>query len=443
MNRRSLLGLVAAGFAGCLGDDDGDSRTPTPSPTPTAVPDLPRDGSLDGWPTYRGTAANTGRVQGTTGPGPDAELRWEHRLSDSERRTPFQAAAAGEVVFAADPGGARTVVAVDATDGQVLAEELAADDRVVTEPIIADGSVYYGERKSELIAREAATGHERWRVQTTTFDREGTEVTHPLEQPPTIVDERVYTTDIRELRDPGGSRAMIRCYEEPDGGECWNVIEMPSAGDRTSIPRYDGDRLLFQTEDTLLAFDLNWREIDWEADLPEMSGDKASSVDRTPAVADDIVVVATQEDHRAFDATHGTELWSRRSKGPLPQDNSELNYVYTAAISDGVVYAGTNDGRFLALDLETGEELWTTQPDPELAYWTAPGIGDGAIFVGAQGHVGRTQTVRDPTDSHLYIFDAETGEEMGHWKIPGELSPPVVTEENAVIPAGPKLIAVG
>ncbi|WP_254811093.1 right-handed parallel beta-helix repeat-containing protein [Natronosalvus amylolyticus] len=97
-----------------------------------------------------------------------------------------------------------------------------------------------------------------------------------------------------------------------------------------------------------------------------------------------------------------------------------------ATVVDGVVYVGTDDGEVLALDADTGEELWTKELGA--AVQTAPSVVDGEVYVG---------TASFNEDNHLYALDAANGDER--WSEPtGDTvrSSPVVYDDRVYVGTG-------
>ena len=90
----------------------------------------------------------------------------------------------------------------------------------------------------------------------------------------------------------------------------------------------------------------------------------------------------------AMDAETGEELW-RFKAGPV--ESSPLLY-------EGVLYFGTFDQNLYALDAETGERLWAFQADGRVK--GAPAFWRGTIFTGAYG-------------GNVYAVDAATGSSSG------------------------------
>lgn len=89
--------------------------------------------------------------------------------------------------------------------------------------------------------------------------------------------------------------------------------------------------------------------------------------------------------------------WKREMTGPV---------VATAAIAQGRVYVGSQDGDFRAYDLATGEEQWTK----ELGYTVESSacVLDGTVYVGSG-------------EGFLHALKGDTGEEIWRYETEGEI----------------------
>lgn len=89
---------------------------------------------------------------------------------------------------------------------------------------------------------------------------------------------------------------------------------------------------------------------------------------------------------------------------------------------DGVAYVATSDNLLLALDVESGDELWRFSA--EFSIWAQPTYHDGRLFVAS-------------LDRHLYAIDAADGSEIWAAELSGAMSaqPVVNPDENLVYAA--------
>src|SRR6266404_3808643 len=87
----------------------------------------------------------------------------------------------------------------------------------------------------------------------------------------------------------------------------------------------------------------------------------------------------------AIDGADCHVIWSSTW---TPHGNAALNTHRGAALADGTVIRGTNDGHLLALDAKDGHMLWAKQiADPKEGYFISmpPLVHDGLIYIGPAG----------------------------------------------------------
>ena len=149
------------------------------------------------------------------------------------------------------------------------------------------------------------------------------------------------------------------------------------------------------------------------ADLaPAWALDGVTGVSGTPAVVDGTVYVGDWTSHvRALDAATGEERWAH---------DLESSYVGGSVVVDAdVVYVGTFDARIVALDRATGEPAWETDidPYPKAVVFGSPVVADGLVVTG----VGSFE-VFVPSDPPTFrgtvvALDAETGDEVWRFHV--------------------------
>ncbi len=79
--------------------------------------------------------------------------------------------------------------------------------------------------------------------------------------------------------------------------------------------------------------------------------------------------------------------------------------VSSPAISNGVVYVGSNDGRLYAIDEESGMQKWSFETGSRVP--SSPAVADGVVFFGSY-------------DGNFYAVDAATGKLRWKFADPGE-----------------------
>ncbi len=156
--------------------------------------------------------------------------------------------------------------------------------------------------------------------------------------------------------------------------------------------------------------------VDWYLDLPNDRG-----LVSTPLVVDGVLYfVGSMNRVRAVNAITGNMLWEY-DPGVSEHAGNNLRAGWEHNRGIGIwqdkVYVGTWDGRVVAINRATGEEVWSvrTFAANEPLYITgAPKIFKGKVLIGNGG------TEDGPTRGYVTAYDAETGEQA--WRffiVPG------------------------
>lgn len=161
----------------------------------------------------------------------------------------------------------------------------------------------------------------------------------------------------------------------------------------------------------------------WSFDLATLRG-----LEATPLVQDGVLYTSSAWSLvYAFDARTGQLLWQYDPH--VAKDHAK--FVCCDVVNRGValyrgrVYAGTLDGRLIALDAKTGTLAWETQTTPKdgpYAITGAPRIAKGRVFI---GNAGSEYAVR----GYVSAYDAETGNLIWRaYTVPGDPSKPFESE---------------
>lgn len=128
----------------------------------------------------------------------------------------------------------------------------------------------------------------------------------------------------------------------------------------------------------------------WQPPSPVWQFFAGGPVVPAPTVSDG-VVFAGSDDHQvyALDASSGALLWSFATADAVRS---------TPTVSDGVVYVGSNDNHLYALDATGGELIWKIDTGDLVQY--PPAVSDGMVFL----------AVRDLGAHQLHALDAKSGE---------------------------------
>ncbi len=157
----------------------------------------------------------------------------------------------------------------------------------------------------------------------------------------------------------------------------------------------------------------------WYYDLDTNRGQEAS-----PIVVDGVLYVTSAWSKLfAFDAKTGKLLWKFDPQVPGETGIKGCCDVVNRGVAawKGRIYLGAYDGRLIALDAKTGQQVWsvqTTDPDSYYTVTGVPRIANGKVFI---GNAGAEIGVR----GYVSAYDAESGELL--WRfftIPGDPSKP-------------------
>jgi quinohemoprotein ethanol dehydrogenase len=159
---------------------------------------------------------------------------------------------------------------------------------------------------------------------------------------------------------------------------------------------------------------VNQLSLAWYADIDTSRGQEA-----TPIVVDGAMYVSTAWSHvKAYDARTGEPLWAYNPEvDPAKGVDACCDVVNRGvAVWEGKVFVGTIDGRLIALDSATGEELWSVVTVDQTKPYTitgAPRIVKGQVII---GNGGAEYGVR----GYITAYDANTGRQnWRYYTVPG------------------------
>ena len=149
------------------------------------------------------------------------------------------------------------------------------------------------------------------------------------------------------------------------------------------------------------------------------------ALESTPIVVDNMMFLTTAWSRvYALSAITGEEIWSYDPKVPGAWARKACCDVVNrgAAVYKGRVYVASLDGRLIALDAATGEEVWQINTlidrDADYTITGAPRVANGKVFI---GNGGAEYGVR----GYVTAYDADTGEQVWRfYTVPGDPSKP-------------------
>ncbi len=236
----------------------------------------------------------------------------------------------------------------------------------------ADGSLYVSTMGGDLVALDASTGRERWRVRTG-----GAVFSTPHIDNGTVyfgsADHHVYAVD--------AATGALK-WKTKTGGAVF-------AGASTA----QGVVCIASVDTNVYGLDAATGAVLWTAKGEGMYQSKAATD------GERFFVGGWDNFFRAFDVKTGKEVW-RNKFGE--------SFYYSPAIGSptvggGKVYVTSNDGKLHAMDAATGRIVWEV-PGPSLGY-SGPLFREGRIYNASLTPTGR-----------VFAFDAETGKQV--WETP-------------------------
>ncbi|MDT8398798.1 MAG: PQQ-dependent dehydrogenase, methanol/ethanol family [Pseudomonadales bacterium] len=142
----------------------------------------------------------------------------------------------------------------------------------------------------------------------------------------------------------------------------------------------------------------------WFADLNTNRGQES-----TPLMVDGVLYVTEAWSKvNAYDARNGKLLWHYDPKVPGEKGAWGCCDVVNRGVAawNGKIYVGAYDGRLIALDAATGQEVWSKVTVDQSKYYTltgAPRVVNGKVFIGNAG-------AEYVTRGYMSAYDAENGD---------------------------------
>jgi outer membrane protein assembly factor BamB len=179
----------------------------------------------------------------------------------------------------------------------------------------------------------------------------------------------------------------------PDGTRAW---ELQGVGSFGAQPLIDGETVYAVTGGGFLyAVELSTGKVRWRYDAKEELGTR-------PVVAGGLVLFASHEDTLlAVDAQGGTWRWHHRRER---RDGFTIRGVAQVVVSGALAFAGYSDGTVAALEIATGKVRWERKVAPAGKYVDVDSLalGGGRLYAAA-------------FSGALLALDPESGREL--WKL--------------------------
>ena len=234
--------------------------------------------------------------------------------------------------------------------------------RIATDPVVADGRIFTLDSRAQLVATSSG-GQTLWsRDLTPPRDREGEAAGGGL----AVGGGRLYVTS---------GYGIVSAFDPASGNLLWEQrLRAPATGAPTY---FDGVLYLVAGDSSAWAIEADDGRVRWQidavADVNNVAGGPA------PALGEDLAVFAfgTGEMQAVF-RKGGLRRWNAIVSGERRgRTLNTVNDITGAPVIQGDrVYAGSHSGRLVAIDLESGERLWTIEEGAVGTVWPA----GGALF---------------------------------------------------------------
>lgn len=259
-----------------------------------------------------------------------------------------------------------------ATPNLLWTNNTIATDKIIAAPLQVDDTVYIGSADFKLFALDSESGAELWR-----FTTKGA-----IWSSPSYHDGTIYLSSLDK---------HVYALNAETGQQQWQVA---LGGAISAQPLINPEANLLYVgayDNTLYALDLETGQTQWS--IPT-----SNWIWNAPALADNLIYFADSSGHvYAADATTGELLWQvtidsmRQVGGTLQQTPVTIEGAIQASpiVANDKLYIAsegnrdTKEGLLVALDRQTGEEVW--QQTTQAPLFATPIIINEAIVVAMNG----------------------------------------------------------
>lgn len=271
--------------------------------------------------------------------------------------------------------------------------KVPVDDGVTATAAIVGDHVFAATYGGELICLERKTGQRVW----TYFSAEKKKPTSFIpgfQSSPTVTGELVLI---------GDEDGIFHAVERATGKLRWKHETLAEIVSSAAVV---GDRILFGSYDaTLYCLDLNGKEI-WKFDT-------ADRINGSPAIAGNMTFVTGCDQHiRAINIKTGEQEFDLEIERFL---------IASPCVDKLMLYVGTHESEFLAINLENQEVVWRYKDEArEFPIHSSAALTDNLVIFGGQ-------------DKLLHCLERKTGKPVWTFAAKGQInSSPVVVGENRV-----------
>jgi outer membrane protein assembly factor BamB len=242
---------------------------------------------------------------------------------------------------------------------------------IMSSPVVADGRLYVLDGKAELSALDPQTGRDLWRTtiaDTRGVGREG------FGGGVAYGDGLVYVTS--------GFR-FVAAFDAKTGKRVWRTQTTAPVHGAPTV--YNGKLFFIDVSDQLQALDAKTGQSLWTYQALEEPA--RMLIASSPAVSNDEVVAPFASGELVgVNAANGTDLWTDVLS--LTNRNNALSEIRDISgrpiISRGITFAGSHSGVAAAVDIRTGQRVWSLPTAVITTPWAA---GDVVYITDQQGRV--------------------------------------------------------
>lgn len=247
------------------------------------------------------------------------------------------------------PGHAMYHLALGDTLGRAWTADLGSsadeEQKILAQPVVAEGRVYAMDAEARVSAFDVSTGRRLWRVELTPRKEEGGAIGGGLAWHAGKVIVTTGYGDVVALQAATGLAHWVTPLKQPIRGAA------AADGNRVFVITYDNQ---------VHALDLDRGNELWTfAGVAETAGFLGAA---NPAIEGNVVIVPFSSGELiALRADTGVVVWSEqlvRASGRISQAGALNDINGRPVIDRDRVYAVSQSGRFVALDMRSGERIW-------------------------------------------------------------------------------------
>ena len=176
-----------------------------------------------------------------------------------------------------------------------------------------------------------------------------------------------------------GYSQLVKAMDRSTGEERWSYqADYPVQG----APLIVGERVYIATDRQVYALELESGQLIWK----DSTGTEDAYMG-APAYEDGVIYTTGGKILLALDAETGKELWRAGKANPF----------LGLAVVNQMIYVGNWDERLYAFDRSTGEERWSFAAQAGGLFWSSPAATSETVYAGN-------------IDGYIYALDAQTGE---------------------------------